>query len=288
MIKRAALSKPDTWTAYTFKYWGAVRYGLPVSTFTRKECDAIQQKSTYILLSALGFNPHYPRAAVYGPDDFGGIGLFHVYTEQGVLGTMLMLKYARCPDTHIGNILQVALAWAQMEAGISTPIMEDTQTHIPYLTEGWIVMVRDFLHSIRGSLHIPPTLLPLPMRPPRENDQCLMEFLIPNKWSDRKLTTINNCRCHLRAIYISDICNAAGTEILPKFYATHQRPNWHPLGNGPITKSLLLQPGASGNVPSNPYAPKVPPNLNKNLAHGDICQTTDPSPAPTASSAKSL
>jgi hypothetical protein len=53
-----------------------------------------------------------------------------------------------------GHIIKVALKWAQVMAGTTTPILEDNKV-LPHLTEQWLAGVQEFLVENNSSIHIP-------------------------------------------------------------------------------------------------------------------------------------
>ena len=66
-LSRAPFDPLDAWMVYESRYRAAIRFPLPVTTFTTTECDAIQKPFIHALLPKLGLNRHTARALIYGP-----------------------------------------------------------------------------------------------------------------------------------------------------------------------------------------------------------------------------
>jgi hypothetical protein len=61
-------------------------YSLPVTTFSEDELNHIQSTPIQAILPAIpamGYNRNMTKAMVFGPREYGGIGLRHLYIEQG-------------------------------------------------------------------------------------------------------------------------------------------------------------------------------------------------------------
>jgi hypothetical protein len=65
----------------------ALGYSLAVGTLSEQQAHKIQGLVVRPLLQAMGFNACTPIAAVYAPPDLGGIGMRHLFSEQGTLKT---------------------------------------------------------------------------------------------------------------------------------------------------------------------------------------------------------
>ena len=87
-------------------------------------------------LSKRGCSSKTPHAVVFGPRRFLGIGDRHFYHEQGLGGTLQLLKHLRS-DSKLGTFLQIGLDLTQLHAGVSFSIMENTTRSLPHLETGW-------------------------------------------------------------------------------------------------------------------------------------------------------
>ena len=68
------------------------------------------------------------KTIMYGSKSLGGGGFIRLYTLQSEGQIQHFLKFWRT-ESDIHDMLEIDLAWCQYEAGISTPILEDTSIH---------------------------------------------------------------------------------------------------------------------------------------------------------------
>jgi hypothetical protein len=63
--------------------------------------------------------------------------------KEGLEKIKSLIKHVRT-DTTVRKAFQILVRWAQLQAGTSKPILEDT-TLIDYIESKWIIMLRAFL-----------------------------------------------------------------------------------------------------------------------------------------------
>jgi hypothetical protein len=105
-------------------------------------------------------------------------------------------------------MLEILIDTIQLEAGIGSPILEDTRA-IDYIEWGWIPQVREFLHHIDGKI------VGFGSRPPRfrEGDSYIMDSELIHKCTYKERMLIHCCRLHLQVETLSDITNDKGNRI---------------------------------------------------------------------------
>jgi len=147
---------------------------------------------------------------VYAPRTRGGLGFCHLSAEQGAQKALQVLKHLRA-DTTMGKVYQLLINHYQLNAGFSTPVLENT-TAIPWSTAYWVDTLRRYLHQIGGQILLQQAWSP---KPRRSNDQSIMEALLNANFqlSNHELKIINNVRICLQATMLSDIVNHSGTHI---------------------------------------------------------------------------
>ena len=74
-IKHSKLTPQAKWTAITSILESEVHYPLMATLCEPKELDKVERVITRAKCSALGLNEHFPRAILYGPLQYGGMGL---------------------------------------------------------------------------------------------------------------------------------------------------------------------------------------------------------------------
>ena len=74
-------------------------------------------------------------------------------TKQDIDSILAMLKHFRYNGTVGKDMLVVLSAW-QLASGLCNPILEETNTNIAYIGDGWFPHVRKRLNIIHGKLWI--------------------------------------------------------------------------------------------------------------------------------------
>ncbi len=212
LLTHCRLHHKEAMVAYTSYYIPRITYSFPVTTLSKRQCNRLQQQITTSFLLTFGFNRHFPRHVTYGPTSHGGLNFKHLYTEQGVLRLQHFIGHLRKNTTigkmHLANILN-----HQLLSGLSTPLLEEPHRPTPYLQKSLFTETRRFLDKIKCTILVPAASTP-PV--PRHNDTYLMDHLNSPNYTKSKLQHINACRLYLQVITLSDICNGAGTHILPE------------------------------------------------------------------------
>jgi hypothetical protein len=212
-IASAQLSIAEANRLYFSVYVPSMTYSLAVGTLPLDEAARVQSHAIRAILPAMGFNRNSPSSIVFGPTDLGGIGLRHLFAEQGAIKVTMILEHMR-RDTVTGQTLMIMFLWAQAIAGTSKPILEDVAKSLPQLdNEAWLVTLREFLALSELRLRL--TAIQL-KQPPRTNDRFIMDLFEDEEYkvfSDSDIVAVNMCRIFLRVTTVADISNAAGDEI---------------------------------------------------------------------------
>ena len=101
----------------------------------------------------IGFNRNTALAVVFGAVTFGGLGMRHLYVEQGIAQLQLFIRHTRA-GTDQGTLLRITLAWWQLAAGVSYSLLEFPSCIIHQLDDNWLASVRNFLSFIDRTLHV--------------------------------------------------------------------------------------------------------------------------------------
>jgi hypothetical protein len=112
-------------------------YSLPSTSFTRRELANIQSSLIRALLSAMGFNRNMPREVVFGPTSIGGIGLWHLYVEQGCPKTSALLQHIR-QHSRLSKMMWTAIQWNQVTAGVGFAILTEPWRSLPHAVGQWM------------------------------------------------------------------------------------------------------------------------------------------------------
>jgi hypothetical protein len=191
-------------------YTPSVRYGLHVLNTDKKFLKKINGPIAQALLNCMGYNKNMDEAIRHGPLELGGAGVLNLATAHSTSKINHIIQHLRMGRT-TGHMIKVALEWAQVMAGTTTPILEDNKV-LPHLTEQWLAGVQEFLVENNSSIHIP-SLREQQVR--RTNDQRIMDIVMKQqRWTPRQIRNINNCRLYLRVENISNMANNQGDRIL--------------------------------------------------------------------------
>ena len=207
-------------TAYYQYYLSAMNYSLYSTWIKPSVLDKIQISAKQAFLTGMGYNRNMHLAVVYGSPKYGGIGMQSLSTNQGILGTISLLRLINSQvESRVSNLSVIDIMYIQMEAGTSEPILEDTRP-IPYLEPGWIPTIRQFLHSIDAKIvgAVPrPTLH-------RLHDSYIMDHFLRAELTPALLAKLNRCRIALRVARLSDIATSDGKTIDPCWFSTKPVP----------------------------------------------------------------
>jgi hypothetical protein len=135
----------------------------------------------------------------------------------------LFIKHWRT-NCIISKTLRIATAWCQWQSGLSTSFIFDIDTPLPHLEARWFKSLREGLGKSSFKMHLHKTYV---LPPERSNDVYLMEWAVLHSELSTKgaILILNYCRLYLHVTTISELFNAAGTDILPYMYEC-KRPPW--------------------------------------------------------------
>jgi hypothetical protein len=163
-------------------------------------------------LVRLGINRNISRDIVFGSPNFGGLGLRHLFVEQGIAQLELLLRHLRAKTTQ-GALLLIGLSWWHLSAGFSTSLWEDTKANVSYVEHSWYNSLKDFLAFANGTVYIPSDEF-LPWTLLRQEDECIMERISALPGASRaNLKGFNRCRLYLGIFFLSEIASADGLTL---------------------------------------------------------------------------
>ena len=215
-VASSSITRSQATTAWNSIYIPSIAYPLVATYIDEDSLNKIESRALMAFLPKMGYNRNTARAVIYGPEEYGGLGIKNLYVEQSIEQIKAFMQHTRL-DSPLGKTMLINLDWAQLIAGIQKPIFEDTR-HLPHMEGEWFQSIRHFLHATFGQLKTDNIWTP---QPEREHDMCIMD-LIDNS-SATAMQCINRCRIFLQATTISDITNAEGDRI--NDYAWNNNPN---------------------------------------------------------------
>ena len=212
MVLGSYLTPVESNMVYRAVFLPKFAYILPQCCFTPNQLRTIETQAQQAFTAKCGYNRKMSLAIRYGPPMLGGAGFVQLATIQGEGQVLNFLKHWRS-HTYVSSLLRCSLAWAQMNAGISTPIMSIPSLSLPHLESVFHQSTRRFLSQIDGQIEVDDSFVP-PLQ--REGDEFLMDIaLTSNAFNASELKLVNYCRLHLQAVTVSDICLAQGDMLDP-------------------------------------------------------------------------
>eukprot|EP00956_Cyclotella_meneghiniana_P036569 scaffold127564_cov23-Cyclotella_meneghiniana.AAC.1 len=113
----------------------------------------------------------------------------------------------------IATDLCILIAQAQLDSGLTNPILDDTSTNVSYIEPGMIMHLHDRLAKLDGSIVLEDQWCP---KIQREHDISIMKKRSQlTGVKPRELQHANQCRKYMRVITIAEMASLCGTHIKP-------------------------------------------------------------------------
>ena len=208
-ILASATTPFEAWTGYFTIWYPSCNYPLAATFLPRSACSEIQSFATNATLVKCKFNRKFPRAVVFGPPRYGGMGWRHMWYEQGIQHVLIIIKHLRTPG-HFQSLLQINLRWYSLLAGVSFAPLEFPEISLPHLDCKWLDATRTFLAHCRAKLKIPS--LPQPVIY-RTEDRFIMDAVLSLSYKPSQVKQVNCCRLFLQATRLSEITTLQGDSI---------------------------------------------------------------------------
>ena len=208
-ILASHLSPYETNIFYQQIWLPKVEYCLPITSFSRTQCQKIHAKILKSILTKLHFNRNLPRAIVHGPKCRGGLGLTELYDIQGSMQICEVLYHLRKND-NIGTLIQISMRYLQLESGQSESVFTGNFMGYEYVSHTWCAPLWLYLTTIQGEILIDAHTNYVPQR---SEDKHIMDDMCLD-YQGRQLRQINQCRLWLHVITYADIISHDGNIIL--------------------------------------------------------------------------
>jgi hypothetical protein len=217
-LQTAPISRTVAYLGYRSIVTPKVEYPLSATCFTEKETDKITATFLPTALRKMGLPRNFPRQVLFAGKAAGGAGLHNLYIEQGLRQITALIGHIR-QRSRTGELIKITLAWAQLIAGVSFPLLEQPSTPMTWVDACWVISLRKFLakEALQIRLHKPPGM----RAPQRTNDRTIME-LFSSKIKGADLHKLNARRLYIRCEWMSDICSGDGRDLLPSALECHQ------------------------------------------------------------------
>jgi hypothetical protein len=161
------------------------------------------------VLPCLGICRHFPRAMVFAPVKVFGLGFQHLHTLQEIT-RMKDVVYHTANNTITGRLYRASLELLHIELGSFLPLHCISFSIFGILaTPSLIKSTWEFMSTLGLSLNTD-----IKLNPPRQDDCYLLPALQSVIAETEELLAVNRCWLFLKALFLSDIVNGSGTEIL--------------------------------------------------------------------------
>ena len=210
-MSSSGLSKSDIIRALQSVHLPGHTYTFHGSPLSKKALNRTTNALITKLLPRLRYTQNHPIALRHAPINRGGLGLPHLYVEQGVTNIKQMLFHIRL-KTSLGILMLVNLSWTQLHTGMSQSILIDTSTPLPHVANSWWIRQRAFLTFIGGTLKMESSHTPGPLRC---NNTGIMQHVLGLNLPPQTVRCFNACRFYLQVTYTSEIVHPNGKSLLP-------------------------------------------------------------------------
>ena len=212
-VKQAHFSRTCGSRVYPSIWIARLRYISTAVCFTKKQSTQIDSPVVSECLRAAGFNKNFPRRVVMGPEHLGGMGWESSRSLQITEKIKFIITHLRRRDK-IGRLLQIMIETLQLYTGLHVQILTTTIKWTRWVDNTWFTNVKEGLDAIKGEL---PTTFNI-RKKPRQYDRSIMEIFNGWELKDKDMESINRCRVYLKVLYVSDVSNYEGTEIMEEAF----------------------------------------------------------------------
>ena len=238
-LRAHAFDERDAWLIYQTRYRPMLRYCLPITTFSDKQCLTIQSPFICAFLNKLKLNRHMPRAVIWGPRQYGGLDVMNIEVEQLVAHVHLLITSIR-KGNETGKSMLMAMSMYQLTLGCQRPFWDIDPEFYPIQSDEHLSMQYMWtkLRQVNATLYLPGMWRPVIQH--QEDSAIIDDFVSIAK--ERRGTSshlrgiqielANACRLYLNVTLRSEITTEDGQHIAP----------WAFFGRRRNTRSELVYP----------------------------------------------
>jgi hypothetical protein len=181
------------------------KYGLHLSQYTAKQCQAISVLINSTFLPLLHLHRKMPRAVLWGPLDMGGTALnTNTMSLQAQCAVKYLTRIIRWDDIVSRDVI-AAINALQIASGLGTQVLEATNIPLKYVGVGWLINLRDMLREINAGIWVEKAWRP---QQQRQSDMAIMDAFASDPDITRLMMILaNEYRMWLRVIYVSELAN---------------------------------------------------------------------------------
>ena len=122
-------------------------------------------------------------------------------------------------NTGLGIHMQALMELFVIEGGVSMQLLQESFVRFSeWVTHYWLRSLWEKVDMFGFQVKI----APLPLDPPRKNDDWLMWALLEEEFSEEDMTHLNRVRCHQQVLYLSDVFDARGVALDQRYLVRRQ------------------------------------------------------------------
>ena len=130
-IATSYLTCYETWFAY-FSVSIQISYTFACTAYTKQNLDHLASQPGAAMLLKLGYNQKKAHTVVFGSGEFEETGLRHLFIEQGIGKTLILIWHIHAKNK-IGKLIIITISWLQLNAGVSYSLLKHPYDLLPYL-----------------------------------------------------------------------------------------------------------------------------------------------------------
>lgn len=219
-VKTSRFKVGEAWIALKVCVLPAISYPLALTRFTAIQLGKLDTVLNDAFLPKLNINRKMSRTVLTAPIELGGIAYPNMETLQDQLGITNVMRQLQL-GKEISTDLRILVAQAQLESGLTAPILDDTSVKVNYIEPGLIMHLHDRLQSLDGSIVIEGAWCPSTQR---GHDQSIMEALSKLEGvKTRDLQHANQCRKYIRVITLAEMTSLCGKYVEPNRFNARWR-----------------------------------------------------------------
>ena len=224
-VTNSTLSSIDILHSYKSILLPSIRYRLVTSMLSFQQCDTIFTKVITPLLHAHSLHRHFNQSIAIAPATYGGLGIQHFFYIQGIEQIKFLIMHYRRNDK-TGKLIKIILQLTQLHCGVSVPFYtQDFSKFHNVVPTTWFSSIWSYMSTCGITMT---ESSPWTLSPPRVNDKCLMDLLIPHIPDKKTHAQLNWCRLFLKVVFVSDVTDYNGRSLLPNILTgcSHRTSKW--------------------------------------------------------------
>ena len=208
-LRTKRIQPGDAWYCLNSTIMKTIEYPLMATTFTEMELKKLMSPLLQTALRKSHVQSRLPRTLVYGSLRARGLNIKNPYITQLIHHLQAILRH-QARNTQSTGLHEENMDLVQIHIGSEHPFWDlPYEPYAQLAPDGWIkhtwLQLDSSNLSLRGE--------DITIHKQRENDIHLTDAFIAHGYTGDQLDALNDCRLHLRATTLADLCTANGLSI---------------------------------------------------------------------------